>query len=113
MIRHGKLENHPAFRAKVALAAFLKGEKTLSELATASYNAGAHRVKEWLPANGEIDADVWVDGIPFNETRNYVKNVLGFTTVYDYRLRGDTARLGTRMPTVPGNGAARPTALGE
>ena len=82
-------------------------------LATASYNAGPHRVKEWLPADGEIDADVWVDVIPFNETRNYVKNVLGFTTVYDYRLRGDTARLGTRMPTVPANGPARPAALSQ
>jgi soluble lytic murein transglycosylase len=69
-------------------------------LATASYNAGPHRVKEWLPA-GEIDADVWVDAIPFNETRNYVKNVLGFTTVYDFRLRGDSARISTRMPIVP------------
>lgn len=71
-------------------------------LATASYNAGPHRVKEWLPA-GQLDADVWVDAIPFNETRNYVKNVLGFTTVYDFRLRGDTPRLSTRMPVVPAN----------
>jgi soluble lytic murein transglycosylase len=80
-------------------------------LATASYNAGPHRVKEWLPA-GELDADVWVEAIPFNETRNYVKNVLGFTTVYDFRLRGDSARLSTRMPTVPANGV-RPASLGE
>jgi soluble lytic murein transglycosylase len=70
-------------------------------LATASYNAGPHRVKEWLPASGELDADAWVEAIPFNETRNYVKNVLGFTTVYDYRLHGGGARLNQRMPTVP------------
>lgn len=70
-------------------------------LATASYNAGPHRVKQWLPASGELDADAWIESIPFNETRNYVKNVLGFTTVYDFRLHGDTARLSQRMPTVP------------
>ncbi len=81
-------------------------------LATASYNAGPHRVKEWLPAGGELDADAWIDAIPLNETRNYVKNVLGFTTVYDYRLHGDAARLTQRMPTVPANGA-RPVALGQ
>ncbi len=69
-----------------------------------------HRVKKWLPADGELDADIWVDTIPFNETRNYAKNVLGFTTVYDFRLRGDSARLSTRMPTVPANGT-RPVGL--
>lgn len=69
-------------------------------LATASYNAGPNRVKEWLPDTGAMDADVWVESIPYTETRNYVKNVLGFTTVYDYRLGNKPTRLQARMPTV-------------
>lgn len=66
-------------------------------LATAAYNAGPHRVKRWLPDNQEMAGDIWVETIPFNETRNYVKNVLGFTAVYDHRLGGEPRRLSTRM----------------
>ncbi len=66
-------------------------------LATASYNAGPHRVKGWLPEADGLDADAWVESIPFNETRNYVKNVLGFTMVYAYRLGNTRLRLQDRM----------------
>ena len=30
--------------------------------------------------------DVWIETIPFSETRNYVKNVLAFTYVYNQLL---------------------------
>ena len=71
-------------------------------LATASYNAGPHRVKGWLPKADNLDADAWVESIPFNETRNYVKNVLGFTMVYAYRLGNTRLRLQDRMsPVLP------------
>lgn len=70
-------------------------------LATASYNAGPHRVKEWLPEAAGLDADAWVETIPFNETRNYVKNVLGYTMVYAYRLGNTHLRLQDRMSPVP------------
>lgn len=73
-------------------------------LATASYNAGPNRVKEWLPEDGAMDADVWVESIPFNETRTYVKNVLGFTAVYDHRLGNKPTRLRARMPMVTPSG---------
>lgn len=66
-------------------------------LATASYNAGPHRVKRWLPEENDLPGDIWVETIPFNETRNYVKNVLGFTAVYDHRLGGQPRRITTRM----------------
>lgn len=72
-------------------------------LATAAYNAGPNRSRTWLPANS-MDADIWVDTIPYTETRNYVKNVLAFTTVYEHRLGQHTRRLGTRMPTVEPRG---------
>jgi len=38
--------------------------------------------------------------VPYNETRNYVKNVMAFTTVYAYRLETTLRRLQERMPSV-------------
>ena len=39
------------------------------------YNAGEHRVREWLKKYGELPMDEYVESIPFRETRNYVKRV--------------------------------------
>ncbi len=69
-------------------------------LATAAYNAGPHRVKSWIPDEYPLDADIWVETIPYNETRDYVKNVMAYTVVYDYRLGIQPTRLRTRMPAV-------------
>ena len=55
-------------------------------LATASYNAGPHRVKKWLPEDNVLPADIWVDSITFDETRNYVKAVLFYSTIFDWKL---------------------------
>jgi soluble lytic murein transglycosylase len=68
-------------------------------LATASYNAGPHRVKQWLP-DKDMDAEIWVESIPYSETRNYVKNVMAFTAVYDYRLGLNPTRLDKRMSRI-------------
>jgi hypothetical protein len=45
--------------------------------------------------------------VPYNETRNYVKNVMAFTAVYAHRLETTIRRLTERMPPVrpPGRGA--------
>ncbi len=74
-------------------------------LATAAYNAGPSRVKTWLPTEGAMDADIWIETIPLEETRAYVKNVLAFSVVYDYRLRRDPVRICTRMPPIVADGA--------
>lgn len=56
-------------------------------LATAAYNAGKHRVKRWLKVPQEpLTADIWVEIIPFSETRQYVQNVLTYSVIYRYRL---------------------------
>lgn len=70
-------------------------------LATAAYNAGPQRVRRWLPRNRPLDADLWIEAIPFDETRRYVKNVLAYATVYDHRLGYPLVRLSERMPPVP------------
>jgi peptidoglycan lytic transglycosylase len=45
------------------------------ELCLAAYNAGPVSVARWLPAQ-PIDADVWIENIPYTETRGYVQHVL-------------------------------------
>lgn len=69
-------------------------------LATASYNAGPHRVRRWLPEAGALPADIWADTIPFDETRNYVKAVMAYSTITDWKLGGNIRRLSDRMPLV-------------
>lgn len=69
-------------------------------LATASYNAGPDRVAVWRPTAQTEPADVWVDTIPYDETRNYVKQVLGFTAVYDYLLQRTGFTLKQHMAAV-------------
>ena len=51
-------------------------------LAIAAYNAGESRVDRWLKKARSIPTDVWIETIPFKETRNYVQNVLAFNVVY-------------------------------
>lgn len=48
-----------------------------SMLAVASYNAGPGNVAKWLSQRPLSDPDEFVENIPFDETRNYVKNVFG------------------------------------
>jgi soluble lytic murein transglycosylase len=51
--------------------------------ALASYNAGENRVSQWLAERPGLPQDEFVDDIPFPETQNYVKRILG--TAEDYR----------------------------
>jgi len=51
--------------------------------ALAAYNAGESRVVKWLATRPGEDRDEFIDDIPFAETQNYVKRILG--TTEDYR----------------------------
>lgn len=66
-------------------------------LATAAYNAGPHRVDRWLPDSGSIDARVWIENIPFNETRKYVKRVLSAQAIFHWRMTGELRRLSDEL----------------
>ncbi|WGL17270.1 transglycosylase SLT domain-containing protein [Microbulbifer bruguierae] len=62
-------------------------------LAAAAYNAGPTRVAGWLKdTNRKLPFDVWIETIPYNETRKYVQNVLSYSVIYAYRS-GDKASL--------------------
>ena len=69
-------------------------------LATAAYNAGPHRVDRWLPQSSVVDARIWIENIPFNETRKYVRRVLAAETIFHWRLTGETRRLSDGLPQV-------------
>lgn len=74
-------------------------------VATAAYNAGPSRVEKWLPVSGGLDARIWIENIPFNETRDYVRRVLVSEAIFSWRLTGHTYRLsdglGTIAPAAP------------
>lgn len=65
-------------------------------LASASYNAGKHRVNRWLP-DEPMAADIWIETIPFKETREYVSAILSYTAIYEYRLSQSITRLADKM----------------
>ncbi|NHO18349.1 transglycosylase SLT domain-containing protein [Acetobacter oeni] len=62
----------------------------------AAYNAGPHRVSQWLEAGGDpartgADQDAlidWIEQIPYSETRSYVKRVWESMVVYSVRDQG-------------------------
>lgn len=70
--------------------------------ATAAYNAGPARPLKWAPTT-LMNADQWIESIPFSETRDYVQAVMTYTTIYDHKLnQGKGKRLSERLlPIAP------------
>src|SRR5204863_57887 len=54
-----------------------------AHFALATYNAGPNRVQRWIAEKAGFERDEFIDDIPFPETQNYVKKILG--TADDYR----------------------------
>ena len=70
-------------------------------LATASYNAGPTNVRRWLPEEGSsVPADLWIENVPFKETRDYLKRVLTYTVIYEQRLGQTPVPLLERMTPI-------------
>jgi soluble lytic murein transglycosylase len=60
-------------------------------LAAAAYNAGPEAITRWRKNMGEIDLDVFLELIPYAETRTYVSRVLSNTAHYAFLYNGETA----------------------
>jgi soluble lytic murein transglycosylase len=59
-------------------------------IALAGYNAGPGAVQRWLPSQN-IDPDIWIENIPYNETRTYVQRILWHSLVFGW-LRSSQAQ---------------------
>ena len=59
----------------------------------AGYNAGPSNARKWLNSAPVSEGAVWIDTIPFRETRQYVRAVLFYTLVYRHRLGKPPVRL--------------------
>ena len=75
-------------------------------LAAAAYNAGPHRVADWLKANPDRPLDVFVEEIPYGQARRYTKKVLSHTARYRRLYYGEdrmyvTNHLESRHRTSP------------
>jgi soluble lytic murein transglycosylase len=56
-------------------------------VALAGYNAGENAADRWLP-RAPLDADIWIENIPYNETRDYVQRVLWHSVVFRWLDNG-------------------------
>jgi soluble lytic murein transglycosylase len=62
-------------------------------LATAAYNAGPKKVTQWLPVEGSVPSDIWVETIPYKETRKYVASVLSYSVIYQQLMHRNALKL--------------------
>jgi soluble lytic murein transglycosylase len=70
-------------------------------LATAAYNAGPGRARRWR-ADAALEGAIYAETIPFNETRDYVKNVMANTWYYARQSGNAKIRLTDMLGRVPG-----------
>lgn len=70
-------------------------------LALGSYNAGPSAVARWLPDQA-MDADIWMENVPYNETRSYIQKILWHITVFGWKESGKPQDLsGVLTPIKP------------
>jgi soluble lytic murein transglycosylase len=68
-------------------------------LTFAAYNAGSVPLSRWMPTT-VLDADIWIENIPYNETRNYVQRVLEHIVAYARVHAAPPPRLAAMLPPV-------------
>jgi soluble lytic murein transglycosylase len=69
-------------------------------LATGAYNAGPRAVERFLKDRSTNDPAVWIETLPYFETRDYIPRVLAFSTLYDWRTQPSVRRISERMPAL-------------
>jgi soluble lytic murein transglycosylase len=68
-------------------------------LSLAAYNAGPAAVARWLPQR-RMDADIWMENIPYNETRGYVQHILEHIIAFAWVRSAEPPRLETLLPAI-------------
>lgn len=79
-------------------------------MATAGYNAGPSRARRWM-ASGPLEAAIYIESIPFSETRQYVQKVMANAQLYAPRLGSKVQTLKSRLGIIPGSG--KPDTISE
>jgi soluble lytic murein transglycosylase len=79
-------------------------------LAIPGYNAGDLRPKEWVAKQPTASFDLWVEDIPFEETRLYTKRVIGSIAAYEFLYAPDKPSEALRSPLAASPEAAHATA---
>jgi soluble lytic murein transglycosylase len=74
-------------------------------MATAAYNAGPSRAKRWM-ANEPLEGAIYMETIPFSETRNYVQKVMANAHFYAPRLGAPMQTLKSRLGVIPAKGTS-------
>jgi soluble lytic murein transglycosylase len=69
------------------------------DLALAAYNAGPVSVARWLPAQ-PVEADIWIENIPYTETRGYLQHVLEHIVAFAVVRDADPPKLSSLLPPV-------------
>jgi len=82
-------------------------------LVSGAYNAGPAAVDRWLDDLPRQDPVVWVEVLPFYETRDYIPRVLAFATIYNWRLQQPVQRITSRMPALDSGSIATATSFVE
>jgi soluble lytic murein transglycosylase len=72
-------------------------------LATAAYNAGSLKARSWLPKNQSLPADIWIETIPYKETRGYVASVIMYTLIYQQRLNRNPLKVAELLREIKPN----------
>jgi len=70
-------------------------------MATAAYNAGPSRARRWA-ADEPMEAAIYIESIPYGETRSYVQKVMANAQIYAPKLGYPVQTLKARMGTIPG-----------
>ena len=68
-------------------------------VALGAYNAGPNAVARWLPDTPK-DADIWLENIPYTETRNYVQKILWHIAVFGWKETGEPQNLSALLRPV-------------
>lgn len=79
-------------------------------VALAGYNAGPNAAARWLPA-AALDPDIWIENIPYNETRGYVQRVLWHSLVFAWLRSGDAQQTDGWLARI--GSPADPAVLGD
>jgi soluble lytic murein transglycosylase len=77
-------------------------------LSLAAYNAGPIPVARWLPPKS-MDADVWIENIPYGETRSYVQRVFEHIVAFAWVRDAELPRITSLLPAIDPTAATAQT----